>query len=144
MMNQLIDSVPFFGGFSEDEKRIIINSDSYFESFEAEDRIIEEGSRDSVLYIIIKGKAVVTKNSHPDRIIATLEAGTVMGELSFLTNRPRSTNVTATTKVVCFTLNSETMKLLDSSMQHKIKDQLIDILVRRLDEMNCIFLSLLR
>ncbi|HIJ83874.1 MAG: hypothetical protein HW380_2579 [Magnetococcales bacterium] len=142
--NQLLDNVPFFKIFSQQEKQRILDSESYFESFEEGESIIKEGSSDSNLYIIIKGKAIVTKTSHPEHVLATLGGGTVMGELSFLTRRLRSSNVVAAEKVVCFSLNSETMSQLDSGMQHKIKDQLIEILIGRLDEMNNVYLNLLR
>jgi len=141
--NQLLDTISFFKIFSPEEKKLILESESYFESFEPGEQIIEEGGLDNSLYIIIKGTAVVTKSSHPDRVITTLSGGAIMGELSFLTQRPRSSNVKAAEKVVCFSLNRETMALLDSGMQHKIKDQLIEVLIGRLDAMNNVYLNLL-
>ncbi|HAT51240.1 MAG: cyclic nucleotide-binding domain-containing protein [Nitrospirae bacterium] len=142
--NKLLDHIHFFKIFSLEEKRLILESESYFESFEPGDVIIEEGAEESNLYIIIKGEAKVTKSSHPENVLATLGGGTVMGELSFLTKRPRSSNVVAVGKVVCFSLNAESMLQLDSAMQHKIKDQLIEVLIGRLDEMNNIYLNLVR
>lgn len=137
--NKLLDTISFFKIFSTEEKQRILDSESYFESFEPGETIIEEGSMESSLYILIKGKAKVTKRDHPEHVLAVLGGGTVMGELSFLTRRPRSSNVTAMEKVVCFTLNSETMAQLESTMQHKIKDQLIEILIGRLDDMNTLY-----
>ncbi|MBF0435426.1 MAG: cyclic nucleotide-binding domain-containing protein [Magnetococcales bacterium] len=142
--NKLLDTISFFSIFSKEEKQLILDSESYFESFEPGEKIIEEGSTDSNLYILIKGKARVSKRDHPEHVLAVLGGGTVMGELSFLTRRPRSSDVTATEKVVCFTLNSETMAQLQSSMQHKIKDQLIEVLIGRLDDMNALYLNSLR
>ncbi|MBF0189196.1 MAG: cyclic nucleotide-binding domain-containing protein, partial [Magnetococcales bacterium] len=68
------------------------------------------------------------------RVLVTLEAGAVIGELAFLTKRPRATNVIAVDDVTIFTISSASMEKLDLSVQMKIKDQLIRILVSRLDE----------
>ncbi|MBF0627787.1 MAG: cyclic nucleotide-binding domain-containing protein [Magnetococcales bacterium] len=144
IVQQLLDNIPFFWSFSEEEKNRIISLDCYFQSFQAGDYLIHEDAEDNALFIILKGTAKVTKKSHPDRVITILESGTVFGEISFLTQRPRSTDVVACEKMICFTINGETMSQLDSQMQHKIKDQLIEILVQRLDQMNQTLLNLVR
>ncbi|MBF0178487.1 MAG: cyclic nucleotide-binding domain-containing protein [Magnetococcales bacterium] len=141
---QLLDSIPFFWNFSDEEKDHLLSLDNYFESFKPGEFLIHEDAEDNALYIILKGRAEVTKNSKPKRVIATLEPGTVVGEISFLTNRPRTTNVIASEKMICFTINGQTMTELSSHMQHKIKDQLIEILVQRLDNMNQTLLELAR
>ncbi|MBF0270692.1 MAG: cyclic nucleotide-binding domain-containing protein [Magnetococcales bacterium] len=144
VVQRLLDNVPFFWSFSEEEKNLLISLDCYFESFQAGDYLIHEDAEDNALFIILKGTARVSKKSHPDKIITILEPGTVFGEISFLTQRPRSTDVVACEKMICFTINGETMSQLDSQMQHKIKDQLIEILVQRLDQMNQTLLNLVR
>ncbi|MBF0294560.1 MAG: cyclic nucleotide-binding domain-containing protein [Magnetococcales bacterium] len=141
---QLLDSIPFFWNFSDEEKDHLLSLDNYFESFKPGEFLIHEGAEDNALYIILKGRADVTKNSMPKKVIATLEPGTVVGEISFLTNRPRTTNVIAAEKMICFTINGQTMAELNTHMQHKIKDQLIEILVQRLDNMNQTLLELAR
>ncbi|MBF0190686.1 MAG: cyclic nucleotide-binding domain-containing protein [Magnetococcales bacterium] len=144
VVQRLLDNVPFFWSFTEEEKNLLISLDCYFESFQAGDYLIHEDAEDNALFIILKGTARVSKKSHPDKIITILEPGTVFGEISFLTQRPRSTDVVACEKMICFTINGETMSQLDSLMQHKIKDQLIEILVQRLDQMNQTLLNLVR
>ncbi|MBF0212692.1 MAG: cyclic nucleotide-binding domain-containing protein [Magnetococcales bacterium] len=144
IVQRLLDNIPFFWSFTEEEKDILIGLDCYFESFQAGDYLIQEDAEDNALFIILKGTAKVSKRSHPDRVITILEPGTVFGEISFLTQRPRSTDVVACEKMICFTINGETMAQLDSQMQHKIKDQLIEILVERLDQMNQTLLNLVR
>ncbi|MEO5331789.1 MAG: cyclic nucleotide-binding domain-containing protein [Magnetococcus sp. YQC-5] len=141
---QLLESVPFFWTFTDEEKELLLSLDNYFESFKQGELIIQEGAQDTALYIILKGNAYVTKSSHPKKIIATLTPGTVVGEISFLTQRARSTNVIAADKMICFTINGETMADLSSQMQHKFKDQLIEILVQRLDTMNQTLVELAR
>ncbi|MBF0164993.1 MAG: cyclic nucleotide-binding domain-containing protein [Magnetococcales bacterium] len=144
IMQRLLDNIPFFWSFTDEEKDRLLGLDCYFETYEAGEYLIREDAEDNSLFIILKGTAIVTKKSHPDRVITYLEPGTVFGEISFLTQRPRTTNVIANEKMICFTITSETMHDLDSQMQHKIKDQLIEILVQRLDQMNQTLLNLVR
>ncbi|MBF0614606.1 MAG: cyclic nucleotide-binding domain-containing protein [Magnetococcales bacterium] len=144
IVQRLLDNIPFFWTFTEEEKERLLGLDCYFQTFQSGDYLIHEEAEDNALFIILKGTAKVTKKSHPDRVITILEPGTVFGEIAFLTQRPRSTDVVANEKMICFTINGETMAQLDSQMQHKIKDQLIEILVQRLDQMNQTLLNLVR
>ncbi|MEO5346622.1 MAG: cyclic nucleotide-binding domain-containing protein [Magnetococcus sp. YQC-9] len=142
--HRLLDNIPFFWSFTEEEKERLVGLDCYFETYQAGDYLIHEDAEDNSLFIILKGTANVTKKSHPKQVITVLEPGTVFGEISFLTQRPRSTNVVANEKMICFTITGDTMRDLDSQMQHKIKDQLIEILVQRLDQLNQTLLNLVR
>ena len=141
---KLLEQIPFFWNFTPEEKERIVEGDSFFESFEEGDYLIHEGAEDATLFIIIKGSVIVTKNSHPDRIMTTLGAGTVMGELAFLSQRPRSTNVIAEEKTVCFVMDNSTMESMDPVFQLRIKNQLIEILIRRLDEVNTTLMAMVR
>ncbi|MBF0294559.1 MAG: cyclic nucleotide-binding domain-containing protein [Magnetococcales bacterium] len=144
-LKPLLDKIPFFAQFTDGEKERILRMNCYFAKYKAGDFIIREGSLDNnSMYIILKGGAHVTQNPFPDTPIATLEAGTVVGEISFLTLQPRISNVVAREPTVCFTINGATMEDLPSPLQHKIKDRLIEILVKRLETMNQTLVDLMR
>ena len=133
-MNNILDNISFFDGFSGEDKERLSLADNLFKSYEPGDLIIEEGAPDDSLKIIIQGSANVTKKIRPDFVLSKMNQGAVMGELSFLTTRPRSTNVTAETKVICFSISSMVMQSEDFEFKNKIKDKLIEILIKRLDE----------
>ena len=140
---KLIDKVPFFAEFSQEDKELLAESGSFFEIYEKGALIIQEDTKEDALFVIIKGSATVFKNIDPKRTLATLQQGAVFGEISFLTHRPRSTNVKAQEKTICFLVNGNTMKEMSLSVQLQLKDQLIDILIKRLDAMNSILPSML-
>jgi hypothetical protein len=92
--------------------------------------LVREGDHmDDALIIIIKGNVTVLKREFPENILATLGAGSVLGEISFLTKRPRTTQVSALDAVMAFRLDGDTMATLPIETQGRIKDQLIDVLI---------------
>ncbi len=56
------------------------------------DVLIKEGDEPDKIFIMVDGKAVVTRNG---KSVGTIESGEVFGELSFITNQPRTSTVTA-------------------------------------------------
>ena len=138
---KLLDEIPFFQAMTDREKLRIVEGQSFFEGYEPGEFIIKEGERNDALYVVIKGTALVTKRAHPEHVIATLQPGAIFGELSFLTGRPRSTNIVTSEKLICFVMNSAAFNRMDVGFQLKVKDELIKILVARLDDMNAALLE---
>ncbi len=136
LLLKLLDTVPFFWQFSDDEKRIITENDSFFESFEDGDFIIRENDADTSLLVLIKGEVAVTKEPHPKQVLTTMGPGAMFGEISFLTSQPRTSNVIAQGQAIVFKMDQHSMELLEPQLQNKIKDQLIEVLVKRLVKMN--------
>ena len=68
--------------------------------------------------------------------IATLDPGAVCGEISFLGNRPRITNVIADSNVVALKLNSELLLLLPPLLGDKLNNNFKQILINRIENMN--------
>ncbi|MGN7613221.1 cyclic nucleotide-binding domain-containing protein [Magnetococcales bacterium HHB-1] len=143
---KLIEKIPFFWEFTQEEKAsLVAQQDTFFANFKKGDYLIREESSESALYILIRGSVNVTKNQLPEVVIATLKPGAVFGEISFLTKQPRTTNVIANEDITVFTISGhKEMRTLDLSLQNKIKDQLINILVKRLDAMNSTLIKLMR
>ncbi|MBF0180805.1 MAG: cyclic nucleotide-binding domain-containing protein [Magnetococcales bacterium] len=132
----ILDKIRFFDRFSDAEKKQILCAEHYFARYREGDYLIREEEIDGTLFILLQGSAIVSKRTKPGMILTTLTPGMVVGEISFLTNRPRISDVIATEETVCFTLTRMTLENLSLPLQNKIKDQLIDILVGRLDRTN--------
>ncbi len=65
-------------------------------NLKAGETLIKEGNEDNNLYILLKGCLKVTKVRENKKYeVATISAGKVVGEMSFLDKRPRSADVTA-------------------------------------------------
>ena len=86
----------------------------------------------NALFVMLKGSASVTKNISPKKFLDTMVAGNVFGEISFLIQIPRTSNVVALEDSVCFVLKGNKLDKLPLPLQVKFRDCLIDILVKRL------------
>ena len=62
--------------------------------------------------------------------------GALFGEVSFLTQTPRSTNIFAKSKAKVLKLDPEMFKKLKPETRDKLKDEFINVLVKRMSEMN--------
>ncbi|MBF0437916.1 MAG: cyclic nucleotide-binding domain-containing protein [Magnetococcales bacterium] len=138
LIQTLLKEIPFFWDFSEGECTALTTAESFFITYQDGEYLITEGDADENLFVILKGEANVVGSSEPDQVIATLQPGAVVGEVSFLTKRKRTTNIIASGEVIVFRIDSYSMnrERLDLALQTKIKNQLIEILVQRLEATN--------
>ncbi|MBF0293622.1 MAG: cyclic nucleotide-binding domain-containing protein [Magnetococcales bacterium] len=121
----------FFAKFSPYEKKRICGHHASFESYPPGGRIIIAGSRDTSFFIIISGSVSVEKQ----RVgIIVLTAGEFFGEMAFLTNTPRTTDVVAMEKTLLLKISQELLDNLSSEIREKIKDRIIKVLVERLNK----------
>ncbi|MBF0183776.1 MAG: cyclic nucleotide-binding domain-containing protein [Magnetococcales bacterium] len=133
---KLLEKIPFFTKFTIEHKRMLAESASFFVPFKKGEILIREGSVDNTLYIVVKGSVQVSKEGVPGEILATLPAGSVIGEIAFLTNRIRTTSVTAMEDSICFAIDRTALDELEFAIQLQFKDELINILIGHLDRTN--------
>ena len=139
LINALLEQVPFFDDFTPEERQVFAENDNFFVAFQDGECVIREGDHSDALFVLIRGQLLVKKNGHDNNILATLEPGTVVGEISFLTRRVRSSNVFARGEdVMAFKIDSDTIaqEKLESRLEIKIKNKLVEMVVQRLDETN--------
>ncbi|MEO5332853.1 MAG: cyclic nucleotide-binding domain-containing protein [Magnetococcus sp. YQC-5] len=138
LMQIVLKEIPFFWDFTEEECNALTQTESFFSTYQDGEYLITEGSSDESLFVLIKGEANVVHSSHPDEVITTLQPGAVVGEISFLTKRTRATNIIAVDEVIAFRIDPYSMnqERMDPALQTKIKNQLIEILVKKLENTN--------
>ncbi|MEO5376830.1 MAG: cyclic nucleotide-binding domain-containing protein [Magnetococcus sp. DMHC-6] len=138
MITKLLGEIPFFWEFTQEEREIFAQNDSFFANYLPGEELICEGDTDDALFIVIQGQVKVNKNDNPGKVLAILGPGTILGEISFLTRRTRSSNVTAVDAVVAFKMDSSTIEKshLNPNLYNKIRERLISILADRLENMN--------
>ncbi|MGD2270164.1 MAG: cyclic nucleotide-binding domain-containing protein [Desulfobacterales bacterium] len=132
---ELIDDMPMFKFFSEKEKRDFVAMEHSLLGFNKNDFIIREGDAFSSLYLLIKGTILITKTDY-DTPISKLSPGALFGEMSFLSKKPRYTNVIANEKVLVMKMDDEFFRMAEPDIKDRIKDYLIELLINRLDAMN--------
>ena len=132
---ELIQPMPLFKHFSEDEVRAFAAMTSALHEFKKGDVIIEEGDRMSSLYLLIQGSILITKSGY-NTPISRLNPGAVFGEMSFLTKKPRYSNVIANDTALVMKMDDPFFEKIPPGIKDKLKDYLIELLINRLDTMN--------
>jgi CRP/FNR family transcriptional regulator, cyclic AMP receptor protein len=153
---EFIERLPFFREFSEEEKSKLVTTSGIFEKFKNGETIISEGDGGSALFVVLTGSIKITKTSsagvkeghislqEPEEItIAELKPGSIFGEISLISNRPRNTSAQAnSSQVVVMKITQEIIERFNLVIQKKFQAQLIVILVERLDDMNTKYIKL--
>ena len=155
-VEEFIDSLPFFKEFSAAEREKVVQTSGVFEKFKAGNIIISEGEKSAAIFVILKGKVVIQKKVKVDvrenhmspqkqlgLTIKELNEGSIFGEISLISQRPRNTSAIASSnQVVVMKITEKIIEKFNFSIQRKIQNQLIHILVERLENMNEQFIKL--
>ena len=92
---------------------------------------MKKGSEERSFYILLSG-TVEVMNKVGDEAIFDLSPGEFFGEISFLTSTPRTSSVRAKEVCILIKIDQVLMGNLRAEMREKIKDQLIEKLVKRI------------
>jgi CRP/FNR family transcriptional regulator, cyclic AMP receptor protein len=105
-------------------------------NFKAGDKIITEGETGETAYLIVSGSVEVSVGEGArEKILATLNAGEVFGEMCLIEPGPRSATVTARIDTSCATTSYK--EFADSIQENPAQAvQFMRTLVNRLREMN--------
>ena len=135
-MLRLINNIPFFESFNVAEKQELSAMSNQVIEYPDKAAIVEEGQKDMAVFIILKGEAIVTRNDLAKVIINTLAEGALFGEVSFLTQTPRTTNILTKSRAKVLKLDPKMFEKLNPETREKLKDKFITVLVNRISEMN--------
>jgi small-conductance mechanosensitive channel len=85
--------------------------ESSLERFASGERLIKEGDIGDCFYIIVEGRCSVMVNSKDGRLVpvATLEKGSVVGEMSLLSGNPRQASVFASSDLVLVRISKDAL-----------------------------------
>ena len=137
---KIMNALPFFKTFSDDELFTILNSSRWLK-FSPGDFIVKEGETDNSFYIVLKGSVTIQKRTGVGNFrkpLSTLSTGHCFGEMSVITGNPRTADVTTNEQTFLLrldaeTLNSETESLEFKSIQLKFYKIFSEILADRLN-----------
>ncbi|MEO5377665.1 MAG: cyclic nucleotide-binding domain-containing protein [Magnetococcus sp. DMHC-6] len=130
-----MEVLEFFSNFTEYEKKRFSAFDTYIKVYKMGEYVVREGAMDRAFYIILDGSVSIVKAGKSE-VLTQLGPGDFFGEVSFLTGRPRISNVVASERLYVIHVDSKLMERLGTEIREKIKDRIISRLVARLDDMN--------
>jgi len=139
----MIEGMPMFEHFSENEKREFAQTQYSMLKFKNGDDVIAEGELSKSLYLLVKGTCLVTRTADNTKIrLSKLSPGEIFGEMSFFSDKPRQSTVTATDDVLILKMDDNFFEKINPSIRAKIKEYLIELLVSRLDNMNAAIMKI--
>jgi len=130
-IQMILNKIPFFRHFSQDEKEKMADEQASFLIARPNERIVSKDSKERAFYIILSGEADI-KDGASDKTLLTLSPGEVFGEIGFLTETPRTSDVVANDVCILLRIDQQLMSRFRAEIREKIKDQLIEKLVERL------------
>lgn len=115
LLSNLMATSPIFKPLDLNQRRSLIEK---FKSREvpANEKLLEEGEKGDGLYMLLAGKAEVSKKIEGRRqVLAHLKEGDVFGEMSLLTNNPVSANIKTLRKSIVLKLPRRTFSEIVST-----------------------------
>ena len=140
---ELIEKMPLFDHFTADEKNQFAAMAHSLVEFKKDEHIITEGEHTKSLYLLVQGMCLITKTEDDAKIrLSKLSPGEIFGEMSFFSDKPRQSSVTATEDVLVMKMDGDFFKKVNPDIRDKIKDYLIGLLISRLDHMNAAIMKI--
>lgn len=134
--------VPFFKSLDDQELDRMAACEDYFLYFKKGDYIIRQGESETPIYILIKGKAIVTRNQNPNSELAKMKYGAVFGTVSFTESPLRETNVIAQNDAVVFKIEKGLIESFNEETHKKFCRLRKDVLLERLERLTMIVADL--
>ena len=120
----ILNKVPFFKEFAPAEREKIIDKQATFYIANEDEYIIEQNTLDTAFYILLNGTARVTLEG-VDKSLATMGPGDFFGEIAFIQNTPRTSNVIANDLCILLKVDRRLLGALNAEIREKFKDQII-------------------
>jgi signal-transduction protein with cAMP-binding, CBS, and nucleotidyltransferase domain len=139
---KLMSEVPFFQDLDDLKRDQLADSEDYFQSFKEGEYIICQGETETPIYILLKGKAIVTRNQNPNSELAKLKYGSVFGSVSLAESALRQTNVVAQNEVLVFRIEEDLIESFDEKTNKIFNRLRRQVLVERLERLTLIIADL--
>lgn len=132
---EILDKVSFFDDFTQADKDALSEFHWCFVVYNHNDFLTDEDSLDKRFFILLSGGVNVMKG-RPEQLLTQLKPGEIIGEISFLTNEPRTASVIANTQSSALVIDQELLDKLPIALREKLKDLIILRMAQRLNRMN--------
>ena len=120
----ILNKVPFFKDFTPAERERVLDNDAAFFVANEDEYIIEQNTLDTAFYILLSGSARVTLDG-VDNSLATMGPGDFFGEIAFIQNTSRTSNVIANEVCILMKVDRRLLGALNAEVREKFKDQVI-------------------
>ena len=133
---KLMDETPFFKEMDSAERESLLTFENHWMQFKPQEKILNEDEVDYGFFVLLEGQVSVVRSKPTEISLAQLVPGSMFGEITMKAKRPRTSSIEADEDVSVFKVDGQLLDQLDSKLIIKIKDQIIDLVISRLDEVN--------
>ena len=133
---KLMDKIPFFREMDQTDRENLLTYETHWVQFKPQEKILKEDEVDYGFFVLLDGEVSVMRSKPAEVSLAQLVPGAIFGEITMKAKRPRLSSIEADNEVILFKVDSQLMDQLSSELTIKIKDQSIDLVITRLDEVN--------
>jgi CRP-like cAMP-binding protein len=133
---KLMDEIPFFREMDTTDRENLLTHKTHWVQFKPQEKILKEDEVDYGFFVLLEGQVSVMRSKPAEVSLAQLVPGSIFGEITMKAKRPRTSSIEADNEVALFKVDSQLMDQLSSELTIKIKDQIIDLVITRLDEVN--------
>ena len=122
------EQITILDELSEDEWQMIVRSSRSI-SFKSGEVLLKEGEVDDAVYILVSGKVEVVADRSFGRVkrIATIDEGSVFGEVAFFDNCPRSASVRAISDGRVLSISRKSFERISAWNPHLAQQLLFDL-----------------
>ncbi len=133
---KLMDNVPFFKEMSTTEREGLLAYEKHWMQFKPQEKILKEDEVDYGFFVLLEGKFSVLRGNPPEVPLAQLAPGGLFGEITMKAQRPRTSSIEADEEVTVFKVDALLIDKLSHGLIIKVKDQIINLAITRLDEVD--------
>jgi CRP-like cAMP-binding protein len=133
---KLMDGTPFFKEMDKADREVLLSHKSHWMQFKPQEKVLKEDEVDYGFFVLLEGQVSVMRSKPEAVSLAQLVPGAMFGEITMKAKRPRSSSIEADNDVTVLKVDSQLLDQLSPEMIIKIKDQIIDLVITRLDEVN--------
>ena len=125
---KMLKALRFFEGFSDAMVKEVMKV-AKWESFSAEHVLIKEGTQDGGFYVIVNGQLSVSRD---EKTIGSIDPGECVGEITYLTDQPRSATVKTLTKVAALHITGKLAEWASLPLQMRVNKSFQQALIDRI------------
>jgi CRP-like cAMP-binding protein len=133
---KLMAEIPFFKEMDDADREGLLTHKSNWVQFKPQETILKEDEVDYGFYVLLEGEVSVMRSKPTEVSLAQLVPGSIFGEITMKAKRRRFSSIEADNEVTLLKVDSQLMEQLSSELTIKIKDQIINLVITRLDEVN--------
>ena len=134
--------VQFFKDLQDQELDKMADNEDNFLRYKKGEHIIHQGESETPIYILLKGKALVTRNQNPNSELAKLKYGSIFGTVSLTESALRQTNVIAHNDVVVFRIDEDMVRSFDAETNKVFCRLRKQVLIERLEVLTLVVADL--